>query len=259
MTENEPTPVTVSSPALGRTTRGRFSRGRKSLLWVVGLGGGILVAFLSAVVAIFGWVSGVEFSPTHFETRRFSFLEIPLLQLQISAIRRDRITPDVNNYLATASLVNRPGKPADTWHLVELKRWALAPVDGQAKQFSRCLDYYAPGGATTSSFWKDWSQQHSAAARILWPRVQKLACRGQYALIPGVLRIAARRGASPAELSEELDRHIAEEISLWAADLRAAGFEQLADDWLRPDLPTSVPVGDAGATSGDATDIEPKP
>lgn len=256
MTENEPIPVADSSPASVKPTRGRVSRGRRSLLWVVGVGGGILIAFLTAVVAIFGWVSGVEFSPTHFEARQFSFLEIPLLRLQISAIRRDRITPDLNNYLATSSLVSRPATPADTWHLVELQRWALAPVDGQAKQLTRCLDHQAPGGANAGSFWKDWSQQHPTAARILWPQVQTLACKGQYALIPEVLRIAARLGASPGVLGEELDRHITAETALWAADLRAAGYEQLADDWLRPYSPASSPVGNA---SDDAAGNEPKP
>jgi len=90
----------------------------------------------------------------------------------------------------------------------------------------------------------------------LWPQVQTLACKGQYALIPEVLRIAARLGASPGVLGEELDRHITAETALWAADLRAAGYEQLADDWLRPYSPASSPVGNA---SDDAAGNEPKP
>lgn len=252
MIGNEPTPGAEMASDPRPQTRRRLARSRGSLFWIVGLGGGILVAFLTTVMAIFGRVSGVEFSPTHFETRQFSFFEIPLLQLQISAIRRDRITPDVNSYLATSSLITRPATPPDTWHLVELRRWALAPVNGEAKHLIRCLDYQTPGGSGSGSFWKAWSQQHPEAARILWPRVQGLACKEQYALIPEVLRIAALRAASPVALREELDRHIAAETELWAADLRAAGYEQLAEDWLRPDSAASATAGTASGDAGGA-------
>lgn len=259
MIGNEITPggetASAARPQAGR----RRVRPRGSWLWIVGLGGGILVAFLSGVVMIFGWVSGVEFSPTHFEARQFSFLEIPLVQLQISAIRRDRITPDLNSYLATSSLITRPATPPDTWHLVELRRWALAPVDGEAKHLTRCLDYQTPGGSGSGSFWKAWSQQHPEAAGILWPRVQGLACKGQYALIPEVLRIAALRAASPVALGEELDRHIAAETELWAADLRAAGYEALAEDWLRPYSPANATAAKAGDAAEEAVGGAPKP
>lgn len=237
--------------------------------WIV-FGGGCFFALCSVgIVMTFGRVSGEEFSPTHFETRQFSFVEIPVIGIQLTPIRRLASSSGFLSRLGNAGLVSRPATPATTWHLLRYQRAGLDPVPGSAEWLFRFLDYTAQDGGG-NHYWDDWSQTNPAAARVLWPRVQQLAVSDRYLLIPELFRLVIqaeqeRGSVSTAEASSEsgsrpragretrretakqtgdafarrlaieLDAFIEAETTALIADFEAAGQAESADrlrDWL---------------------------
>ena len=100
-----------------QSTSKKNSRGWRIAVYVsVFLG---VAATLGLIVLLFGQVSGVEFSPSRFETRRFTVREIPWLKIQVTPIRRTTSQSATARYLLAQSLIQplkapMPTKPAPT-------------------------------------------------------------------------------------------------------------------------------------------------
>jgi hypothetical protein len=187
-------PITTppsKTPGSGRSRVSRSGSSRSGRFWLVTVSGGLIVLFLAGIVYFLGRVQGREFAPSHFEIRRFSFTEIPLLRLQITPINRVSETSGLQSYLSTSSLISRPaGQPTD-WHIVELNRLGGGSTPADAKLLTDFLDT-ATGHYPKHSqrHWHQWSLQNPKHAAVLWPVIQKLAQRELYVLIPGVFQIA---------------------------------------------------------------------
>lgn len=208
MSENAP--LSTVDPPPSETTGDR--RRRRHLVGTSGKIVAISVAILSGFVAlsvlIFGFVEGREFAPTHFKTRKFWYLEIPILGVQVSPIIRTEANSSLQQYLVSNSLVGNPSDNVDTWHLIEVRRWFLEQVEGDAKLLDRYLNYFSPDNEV-EPYWQGWTNRESGMAKALWPRVQGAACGGRYSQIPTMFRIAAS-GTDVAQLERELDQYLAQ-------------------------------------------------
>ena len=222
----------ASRPAHAATVGKRAAKGRTAIRrWVLVVGALIIVLFLAGVVAIFGRVSGREFSPTHFETRSFWFVEIPLLQLQVMPIRRTSQVSRLSTYLATSGLINRPQGPPAQWHLVELGRFAAQrPAD--AKLLSDFLEHRRGVSSIGELYWHQWSTEHPELAAILWPEVQKLAERELYLLIPELFQIAELADSADT-FAADLHTALSHGYARLIRDLDAAGQTELAESFRR--------------------------
>ena len=195
-----------------------------------------------------GSVSGTEFAPSHFETRRFSFYEIPFLHIQITPIKRTLITDGVSRQLRTKSLVSVPrGRKPTTWHLVSLSRGpAGTPAD--AALLADALTVSGPNGL----FWRQWNSDFPNRAAVLWPIVQRLAQRELYVLIPELMQLA-RSGTDADDgsaMSQEIDRWLINQYAGLIKDLRDAQQAELANEMLqeaRRDYPQSERLADLEA------------
>ena len=203
----------------------------------------LLVGFF--VIRTQGHVSGQEFSPTHFQTREFSFYEIPLLHMQITPIRRTLQTGTVGTYLRQKSLIVTPPGPADVWHLAQITRGLTGETPADASFLTDPLQMEFGG----NEHWRQWSMDHPKRAAVLWPQVQKIAKRELYLLIPSLLdlvssdvssAVASDSNLSAPELQTRIDRHLQREYLGLILDMQAAGRHQLAADLLaeaRADYP----------------------
>lgn len=210
----------------GRPRRPAGSRGRL-LIWLVG--GSVIVVVLAAVLLFFGHVEGREFAPTHFQTRSFSYLEIPLLKLQITPIRRITESSPLTAYLHTAGMIQRPQGQPTQWHLVEVYRPGVPDSSADAELLTQFLEQYRfDGSGRANLYWHAWSTAHPALAAVLWPKVQQLAQRELYLLIPELFRIANQATAADA-LAREIDAYLKSSYAGLIGDFRAAGNDAVAE------------------------------
>ena len=189
---------------------------------------------LALFVLVFGRVSGIEFSPSHFDIRQFSVQEIPFLEIQISPVRRDPVSSATVQYLVAQSLIKPPpkGTPTD-WQLVELSRGAGQNSTADAKLLLDQLQLEIDVRSTASSneFWHDWSIKEPAKAKILWPIVQTLAERELYILIPEIFTLAVDAGDG-AELQQKADSHLRTSYVELVTEMRASNQPDLANSLL---------------------------
>jgi len=216
----------ASGPVPGRSRR---SAGYRSRLLILLVGGSVIVVVLAAVLLFFGRVAGREFAPTHFQTRSFSYLEIPLLKLQITPIRRITESSPLAAYLQTAGFVQRPQGPPTQWHLIEVHRAGSPTSLADAELLTEFLEHYRfDGTGRADLYWHAWSTDHPALAAVLWPKVQRLAERELYLLIPELFRIADRASAADP-LARAIDEYLQAGYAGLIADLRSDGKTELAE------------------------------
>lgn len=239
----------LAEPEPAGTNRPR-RRGGRRWFWNLALGAVIIVGSLVGIVLLLGRVSGREFLPDRFEVRHFSFLEIPLLRVQVSPVRYTPTPSALARYLRTTGKVTpftSEGEEVrgDQWHLVELRRGDGAPLHADAKLLVDFL--YQPadrslspagtaGGGPASSKagpqrqhqWHQWSLEHPAQAAVLWPRVQRLAHRRLYLLIPDLFRIAEETQSGPA-LRAAIDALLRSRYEQMIAESQSAGQHALAE------------------------------
>ena len=167
--------------------------GRAWRVFVVALVCSGVALMLALVVLLFGSVSGTEFSPTDFQTRRFTVREIPWLQIQISPIRRIHSQSATTRYLIAQSLIRPTSPRPQDWHVVELTRGGLSNTEADAKLLTDHLDLYVyrhHSNSGANEFWHNWSIDEPAKAKVLWPIVQRLATRELYILMPKLFSLA---------------------------------------------------------------------
>lgn len=235
----------AASPSLtepaGGAARGSVRRpAAQGRLWVVLISSLVIVGGLAGIVRLFGKVTGREFAPSHFETRTFSFIEIPLVQLQITPIKRSSQYSRLAAYLSTSGTIPRPQGPPAVWHLVELSRPATSAEPADAKLLVDLMEHHHKNAAATSAlYWHQWSIDHPELATILWPEVQKLASRELYVLIPDLFQIADA-ASSPESLSADMHAYLKSSYARLIRDAEAADQTALAQS-LRQEAMSDYP------------------
>lgn len=236
-------------------------RGGRQWFWNLALGAVIIAGSLVGIVLLFGRVSGREFAPSHFQLRRFSFLEIPMLRVQVSPVRYTSMHPALARYLRTKGKITVHPSRAGQWHLVELRRGGGEPVPADAKLLVDFLEQRAdrppasanavasghatpghsgaPTGLSQLEKWHQWSLDHPAMATALWPKVQQLALRELYVLIPDLFRIADEATSEP-EMSAAIDALLVTRYEQMISDFDSAGQSGLAES-LRKDALADYP------------------
>jgi len=216
----------------------------------VTLGAALAMTF---VIAVYGSVSGIEFCPDTFETRRFSVREIPWLEIQIMPIRRTTEQSSLARYLAAQSLLTpamlapstgtettgsvstAPAATANTttWHLVELRRGNREPFRADAKLLSDHINAYGilANNQTTYDDWHQWSLANPAKANVLWPKIQSLAKRELYILMPPLFD-AAIKSADEMKLQAWLDDYLPKNYAELVNEMRDAERREVADELL---------------------------
>ncbi len=221
----------VSSSVSSPSPKSAASRGRGLRRWVVIVAAILSTLMLFAVVRLQGRVTGQEFSPTHFQVRKFSFYEIPLLHLQITPIKRSGNTPRSATYLRQTSLISKPQGPPTLWHLISITRGITGTTPGDAHLLVDQLTL------TTDSnpFWRQWSIDHPQHAAQLWPLIQRLAERELYILTPGLLELALIE-QPVGKFAQQADQWLLEEYIKLVQDMREAKRDELAGQLLEEAL-----------------------
>ena len=203
------------------------------------------ILLVTVVVLLKGSVSGTEFAPSHFQTREFSFYEIPFLHIQITPItRKDKTGPIARQIRANSWITVPRGQKPTNWHLVALNR---GPT-GTPAVAGLLTDGLAIESAN-GSFWKIWNDDHPKRASVLWPTVQRLAERELYVIIPELMQLARTLpGDDDANLlADQIDRWLIEQYTGLVKDLRDADRMVLADEMLAEaigDFPASQELAD---------------
>lgn len=180
----------------------------------------LTIVFVLGMVMMLGSseVNGFEFSPSHFQLRRFQFRRLPLLNLQISGRTYTNETSATSLFLVAKGLVKSPSKPPDRWDLVDINRAGKRSSQADASM----LTTYLAGDGGSGVDWEEWSQKNMPAAKVLWPLVQNLATQQLYLLLPRVFELAENQ-SDPKQLDQELTGYITGELPSFADDLAAAG------------------------------------
>ncbi len=246
MSPQSHTSDTLAAPEPPRRPVAELRMNRRRLrFWIVALTTLATAAGLAVSVWLLGSVSGEEFSPRTFRSRSFRFYELPVLQRQITPIRRKVLATDVPRYLRQQHLIDlnlSPGREDsrtddagptgedDVWHLVRLGRGMRGSTAADAQMLVRQLS--VSGDGDDEPYWKTWSKEHPEKAKILWPIVQRLAMRELYVVLPGLLEIAQRDRPIDAWIGQ-IRSHLADAYRGLIQDARAAGRPRLADELFR--------------------------
>ncbi|MFG0267689.1 MAG: hypothetical protein ACF8AM_21435 [Rhodopirellula sp. JB055] len=204
------------------------------------------------MVRTFGYVAGTEFAPNHFQTRHFSFYEIPLVHWQITPIRRTSTTPETARYLTQSKILTMPNQIPDRWDLAELSH---GMQESQPHDPALLLDHLRlmDGG---SPVWKQWSKNHPKLAQQLWPTIAKLADRELYILIPRLMELA-RDVNDVATLKTTVADYLAEEYVSLIRDMRDAERDELADALLAEALEESPNNPELQSLKKDRSSVDP--
>src|SRR5262245_29968413 len=176
----------IMASASHNATRRRIPR------WLVITGWSLLGLLAVAYAGIsltrtFGYVSGVEFCPQTFERRSYSFYEVPLLGIMITAKVYDDLTSIAETSLTSQQFVTPSAGGQQDWHLVVGSRGMRLMRKGDA---SILLGYLDMMDGENHHRWVRWSEDHSQQAKILWPAVQRLAIHQLYVFVPELFELA---------------------------------------------------------------------
>jgi hypothetical protein len=153
---------------------------------------------------LYGHVSGEEFAPDTFEHRAYHYYELPVVRMQITPVRRE-----LRRSTLAQTLVDKKFIPCTTpprrWDLVVSRRMGEELRQGDAQILSQYLD--VPDDRD-ESHWLQWTEDHPAVARILWPVIAKLAQQELYLFTPELFELAAEQ-SDPEAFSGDLKRILA--------------------------------------------------
>lgn len=195
--------------------------------WTVTLSATVMLVFLLfLLISTQGHVSGEEFAPTHFQLRKFSFYEIPVLHIQITPIRRSGSTPPTATYVRQTGLIRPQKGVPTTWHLGDFSR-GVGSAPGDAQLLLEQLKLESGG----DGYWRSWSVDHPARAKIFWPIIQKLAQRELYVAMPPLFELA-QLDLSPQQLRQRIDQNLIQQYVGLIQDMKASGRAELAEQLL---------------------------
>ena len=195
----------------------------------------LLVAALVLVIggfalAIYGQVRGEEFSPQRFTMRKFSYVQIPFLRIQVWPVNVSKIVgaeDQLANHIRRSTRNNGPMNQVRNapirWDIVSMHEVGSKPYRGDA---SILVNYLKQPGAQGMESWLDWSKAHPKLAGILWGMVANLANEDLYPIIPEVLEAARRLDASTFE--KQLQQIVAKECQAFAKAYTEDGDTQRA-------------------------------
>ena len=181
-------------------------RGGQTLVRVL-IGGLVCVAICLIVVfcvSQFGYVSGEEFDPLHFERRSFYYYELPVVGIQVFPVTRKTKTSALESYVG--KLLNLQQANGEEWHVVSLYRSARKYTDGDASLLCTYMDIEVAG----KQEWLSWSTEHPALAKVLWPVVANLARNRMYIFIPKLME-SAKAASESAPFQQQVNRQLAEQ------------------------------------------------
>lgn len=223
----------AASPA-GRTRPSRRSPWRVLLGLLLLL---IVVPLALMITLSYGEVSGEEFSPDSLDRRTFTYYELPIVRIQVSAVYRTATTNNLERALAARYFVTA----ADPrWDLVRIRSRTIGAQRGDAALLCNYLDIAAEGGTLV---WQTWTEKRPELAKELWPVVIELARRKQYILIPELMRLASSRGDASsdpakdaAQLKQEIAAFVADRCLKLGLDQQSLGKHHEAIEWFTSGL-----------------------
>jgi hypothetical protein len=183
------------------------------------LAGGALL-----LVAVFGRVTGEQFSPTDFRRRRIEYFQVPWLQIRLSPVASEPCDDPLSARLRTGDLLPPPeGRPR--WDLVSLSEAGRREHRGDAGLLTSYLDALAAGEGELGSLAA--TSPRTESTRVLWNAVAQAARHGLYVLVPGLFRLG-QQPADPRQLAARLREYAARRALRLAEAERAAGDPAVA-------------------------------
>ena len=214
-----------------------------------------LVVFFATLV--FGSVHGIEFCPQTFERRSYSFYELPLLGIQVSAIHHEDESGATESCVTTNKYVAAATGGKQDWHVVVGSRGTKMLRKGDAAILVQYLDAQ---DSTNYHRWVKWSEENPKLAKALWPAVQRLAKDELYVFIPDLFDLG-KAIDEPGKLKQELDRLVAAKLLFLARRLQDreehAEAIKLLDDAAKLD-PANKEIPRARDTSKAAAGSKPQ-
>ncbi len=183
--------------------RGGVGGWKRVLLGVV-----IAMAVLLLIAAPFlryGSVVGEEFSPDRFRRRSYHYWEIPLLHVQVTPLKKQDETNDLEKYLVQNKLILVANQPRPRWDLVALRRAEVPAPPRDAEILCRYLDLTNSEGELV---WLQWTKNEPQRAKVLWPAVAEAARRDVYVVMPDLFHMA-EKADDAAQLKQRIARHLA--------------------------------------------------
>jgi len=231
-------PTNREQPNFGKNPRQPLPPvSRRLRRWVIGIAVIALLLLIFVVIQVQGSVKGMELSPDYFQQREFHFYEIPLLHLQLTPIRRIAETSSTGLYLRQHALINAPPGGPQQWHLVTLSRGLFRTTAADAQLLGNQLQLEAG----EQPYWRQWSIDHPELARVLWPKIQTLALRELYFLMPRLFELAQREQTA-GELARAADNYLIAEYQSLILDMVEADRLPLAQQ-LRDEAKSDFPPG----------------
>ena len=202
-----------SSPAT--VSRRRIPRWAIISAWsLLGLLGAAYLAYV--VTVTFGEVKGVEFCPQTFEQRAYSFYELPLVGIMITAKVHEDLTTAAETALTSQKFITPPAGNQQDWHIVIGTRGTRLRRKGDA---SLLLAYLDAKDGQNHHRWIKWSEDHTQLAKILWPAVQRLAVHELYVFVPELFELAKSMD-DPIQFQQQLDHEVASRLLFLARRLQ---------------------------------------
>jgi hypothetical protein len=183
------------------------------------------VAFFGYTFTVmFGAVHGIEFSPQSFERRSYSFYEVPLLGIQLTAKREEDLSSNTETFLTSNKYIVPPASGKKDWHIVVGSRGPRLQRKGDAAILIQYLD---AKDAQEYHRWVKWSEDHPQQAKVFWPALQILASHELYVFVPALFELT--KGAEDVELFRQaLDREVADRLLFLKRRLDERGDHEAA-------------------------------
>lgn len=146
--------------------------------------GQLRIAFIVGTITIFfatiGWflgpsgiVTGIEFSPDRFMHRSFRYYQ--WCGIQVTPRQSHEWRSKVDDYIHEHSFASDVDMPNARWHFVKGFAPGIRGWHGNAKHMCQSV-----GCWDGNDEWVQWSVDHPALAKIIWPQVVAWARNEQY-------------------------------------------------------------------------------
>jgi len=204
------------SSATIRPARRPWPRWVPILFWsVLGCLTVVLVGFMLTVTM--GAVHGIEFSPLAFERRSYSFYELPLVGIQVTATRHEDLSTAVETFITTNKYVTPPPAGSkEIWHIVVGSSGPRLQRKGDA---SILMQYFDAQDSKTTHRWVKWSEDHPQLAKVFWPAVQQLAKHELYVFMPELFDLT-KQHTDPVALQSALNAEVVQRLLFLARRLQ---------------------------------------
>jgi hypothetical protein len=194
--------------AASTSTRRSWPRWVPITLWsVLGLLAAILAVFMLTITM--GAVHGTEFCPQTFERRSYSCYELPLIGIQVTAMRREDLSTVAETFITNSKYIPPlPTGGQQDWHIIFGSHGPRLHRRGDASILMQYLD--AQDGKTMHR-WVKWSEDHPPLAKVFWPAVQQLSVHELYVFLPELFELTKLHN-DPVALQAALNKEIVKRL-----------------------------------------------